>query len=117
MFTHNFLKKDNEPSKWLPYLNPLLSKINAKKILRIKANYIPKTPILISHPYHIDLDHKCKTGILYINNNDGFTRFKKSETVSSEENKFIEFDSQIEHHGTTCTNRPARVLINLNYEI
>ena len=33
----------------------------------------------------------------------------------SEENKIVTFDSDIEHTGSSCTNKKRRIVINFNY--
>ena len=35
--------------------------------------------------------------------------------ITSEENKLIKFNSQLEHTGTSCTDENRRVVINFNY--
>ena len=67
---------------------------------------------------HIDFDekkYKIHTGILYVNTNNGYTKFSNGEIVKSEENKYVEFDSQLEHTGTSCTDQDYRIVINFNY--
>ena len=43
------------------------------------------------------------------------TKFSNGEIVKSEENKYVEFDSQLEHTGTSCTDQDYRIVINFNY--
>jgi hypothetical protein len=56
-----------------------------------------------------------KTGIFYINTNNGYTKFKNKKLIKSEENKLIFFDSSKEHTGTTCTDELFRIVINFVY--
>ena len=59
---------------------------------------------------------KFKTAILYINTNDGYTRFKKkNKKIKSEENKLIDFNGRLSHTGTSCTDAPYRMVINFVY--
>ena len=41
--------------------------------------------------------------------------FKNGKVIDSVENRFIMFNSQLEHTGTTCTNQKRRIVINFNY--
>ena len=115
-FTHLFYN-DEKPSIYFEVLRPILNKLKIKKLLRIKANLVPKSNKLIQHDYHVDYPGlTCTTAIFYINSNDGYTIFKKNKKIiKSEENKFVYFKSSLEHAGTTCTDKKIRSLINLNY--
>ena len=64
---------------------------------------------------HID-QPKGKTGIFYINTCNGYTKFKNGEKIKSEKNKYVEFDSILEHTGSSCTDEKRRIVINFNYE-
>jgi hypothetical protein len=113
-FTHLFYR-DKINSGYFDILKPILDKLKIKKLLRIKANFIVKTEKLIKHEHHIDYKN-CITSIFYINTNDGYTIFKKNnKIIKSQENKFISFNSNLMHAGTTCTDQNYRVVINFNY--
>ena len=64
--------------------------------------------------YHIDTLNK-KTAILYVNTNNGGTKFKNGKFVKSLENRVVVFDSNMEHTGVTCTNQQRRIVVNFNY--
>ena len=55
------------------------------------------------------------TGIFYVNDNNGYTKFKNGEISTSEKNKFIEFNSTNSHTGSSCTDENIRIIINFNY--
>ena len=86
-----------------------------KKLNRVKANLVVRTSKNIEHGMHTD-QPKGKTGIFYINNCNGYTKFEKGEKIYSEENKYIEFNSKIKHSGASCTDEKIRIVINFNYE-
>jgi len=90
-------------------------------LFKNKANLLTKTEKTIEHKMHIDyksdINKKITTGILYINTNNGYTRFNKGKKINSFENKFITFNSNELHTGTTCTDENYRVVINFNYII
>ena len=97
-------------------IEPVLEKINFKKLNRIKANLLTRTSKIIEHGYHIDVEEKGTTGILYLDNSNGYTKFKNGKKIKSEENRFVEFNSTLEHTGSSCTNQKRRVVINFNYQ-
>ena len=96
-------------------VQPLLKRLKAKKIVRIKANLNPRTPEIIRRKFHIDTYEKCKTAVFYVNTNDGWTEFEDGSKVESMSNRMVIFDSGMKHTGTTCTSQKTRVGINCNY--
>ena len=115
-FTFTFLKenKKNCLDEHFKMLEPFLEKIKFKKLNRIKANLLTKTNKIIEHGMHID-QNKGTTGIFYINNCNGYTKFETGEKIKSEENKYVEFNSILKHTGSSCTDKNRRVVINFNY--
>jgi hypothetical protein len=100
--------------KWIDIMRPVLKHIKHKKINRVKANLLTRTDEIIEHGMHTD-QKKGTTGILYLDNSNGYTKFENGKKVESEENKYVEFDSTIKHTGSTCTDKKRRVVINFNY--
>ena len=97
----------------------LFSLLGATEVIRVKANLNPRTIFNKGGGWHIDYtdDPPIKTSILYLNTNNGYTKFKKGGKVKSVENRIVIFDSNLKHQGVTCTNEQRRVLINFNYEV
>jgi hypothetical protein len=115
-FTHLFYDNFKPNSPFFDIVTPLIQKINPAAILRIKANLTPVTDTKIIYDYHLDYsDVNCKTAVFYLNTNNGETLFQSGERVSSIENRFISFDSNNPHTGTSCTNEKVRCVININY--
>jgi hypothetical protein len=115
-FSHTFYYQHRPTSEYIEILNPILEKLDMSAILRIKANLVPVANKKVSFGFHVD-EKKFfgKTGIFYVNTNNGSTVFKSGEEVESVENRYVLFNSQIPHSGTTCTDKKYRVLINFNY--
>ena len=116
-FTFTFIR-DGEYQcwgEWKDIMIPVLKNIKHKKMNRVKANLLTRTDKIIEHKYHTDQE-KGITGILYLDNCNGYTKFKNGKIVKSEENKYVEFDSTLKHTGSTCTNKMRRVVVNFNYE-
>jgi len=62
----------------------------------------------------VDKDN-IKTSIYYFNTNNGYTLFKDGKKIDSVQNRLITFPSSMEHTGTTCTDQPFRLVLNMNY--
>jgi hypothetical protein len=118
-FIHNFYKNFTITSSSFNFIDPILTKLNVVSLIRIKANFLYRTDKIIEHGYHTDIniDKKInsKTAVLYINTNNGYTKFKNNKIVTSEENKIVIFDTNILHTGSTCTDKDTRVVVNFNY--
>jgi len=116
-FTFTFIDEGKQKcwGKWIEIMKPVLKKIKYKKMNKVKANLLTTTNKIIEHGMHIDQE-KGTTGILYLDNSNGYTKFKNGKIVKSEENKYVEFNSTLKHTGSTCTDKVRRVVINFNYE-
>ena len=81
---------------------------------------LQRTDEIIEHGLHTDLpkpDSKVKTAILYLNTNNGYTKFENGEIVGSVENRLVLFDGNMQHAGTTCSDKRYRAVFNLNFEV
>jgi hypothetical protein len=115
-FAHVFYDNNTQNSQLFSILDPILKKINPLSILRIKANLYPRTETIVEHDYHTDYENvKFKTAMYYVNDNNGKTIFKDGLIVDSVANRFVEFDTDILHKSTTCTDQRVRCNINFNY--
>ena len=107
---------------YYPLFDIVQQKLGVSRLDRIKLNLNPKTVFHRKGGYHTDLpkpnqpQHQ-KTGVLYINTNNGWTQFKKGGKVKSVANRIVIFDSNLEHTGVTCTNENRRVIVNFNYDV
>ena len=117
-FTHTFfdLTKPFE-SNYSNFLQPFLTKLNAKYIFRIKANLRPRTTNHVLSPYHTDMDLNQQTAIFYLNTNNGYTKFKDDDLqdVHSLANRLLTFDGKLQHCGASCTDQNTRIVLNINY--
>ena len=116
-FVHTLfdVEKGGENSPALSLFESTLKRLKAKKLYRIKANLTYKTIFNRSTPYHFDWPN-VRTSILYMNTNNGYTKFRSGPKVKSVTNRMVTFNSNIFHHGASCTNQKRRVVINFNYE-
>ncbi len=116
--THVFYQYGNTNSQYFNLFKPLFEKVDWFILIKLKLNLNPKTYKNIEHGMHIDFPEKDKnitTGLLYLNTNDGYTKFETGEVVKSVRNTFVEFDNSIKHTGATCTDNYRRLVLNVNY--
>ena len=67
---------------------------------------------------HNDFDDPLeyqKTGIFYMNTNNGKTIFEDGEEIDSIENRMVVFPASKRHAGTTHTDTIYRCVINFNW--
>ena len=109
----------SKPSQtdWSPFLQPLLTKLNAKYIFRIKANLRPRTSQGVLSPYHTDMDLNQQTAIFYLNTNNGYTKFQDNtlQDVPSVANRLLTFYGGLKHCGCSATDSNYRIVLNINY--
>jgi len=126
MFSHTFYDKYKPQSElFSECIEPLLSHMQVRSLIRVKANVTMRTEKIIKHGFHIDYEavvdgevqetHNCFTSILYLNTNDGYTEFENGTKIESIENRLITFPLSYRHTGTTCTNYPFRSVINFTH--
>ena len=126
-FCHVFYENCTINSDRFDFIEPLVKKINPVAIVRIKSNITMKTSSILTSPLHCDilpeiyesrdnvtLDNQ-RTGVFYLNTNNGYTFFDGGERVSSVENRLVVFPSSKRHAGTTNTDTDFRCVINLNW--
>jgi hypothetical protein len=116
--THTLYSKGNTNSQFFNLFQPLIDLIDPFLLVKLKINLNPKTHTNIEHGMHTDFNEKDKnitSGLLYLNTNNGYTRFETGEKIQSVENTFIEFDNNINHTGATCTDTYRRLVMNINY--
>ena len=117
-FVHTFFDI-SKPSlqNYSNFLSPLLNKLNAKYILRIKANCRPRSTQGVLSPYHVDMQANQQTAIFYLNTNNGYTKFQDNgyDDVPSVANRLLTFYGGLKHCGSSCTDSNYRILLNINY--
>jgi len=120
-FTHTFYRNYLPNSNEFTVLTPLLNKLNATSLIRVKANLYPRTDKIFEHNKHVDVHDELnqpiphKGFIFYINTNNGFTRLQNGEKIKSVENRALFFEAHKLHNSSTCTDESVRININFNY--
>jgi len=117
LMVHMFYQPEQgSNSQHINIWNTFMTKVEAKKCERIKANLTLKTPTIEPAFFHIDYSN-MKTATFYINTNNGYTEFESGVRVSSVANRVCIFDSNLKHRGTTHTEGDQqRIVVNFNYE-
>lgn len=119
-FTHIFYENNQSKSNYFSILNPLLNKLNPLALLKIKCNLTTAYKSVIQFPFHIDIKkshhhQNIKTGVFYINTNNGKTVFENKQFVNSVANRFLEFPCNLNHAATTHTDSKIRIVLNINW--
>ena len=96
----------------IPIINSLP---NFRALMRIKANFYPKTHDIYEHGKHVDYKCEHKGAILSLNTCDGFTRLEDNTKIESIANRMLFFDSSKLHNSSTTTDEKGRFNININY--
>ena len=113
--THVIYNENKPNSNYYEIIIPLLDKLKARCLIRVKANLYPNTERLHEHPMHIDRDFSHSGAILSLNTCDGYTKLKDGTKIDSVANRVLLIDPSEEHCSTTTTNVSARINININY--
>lgn len=115
--THTFFRDHSPCSSYFNDLNPIFDKLKPLAWIKIKANLTPAFDKVKVYGMHNDVYSKenLKTGILYLNTNNGLTVFENNKKIKSEENKFVYFPTNLKHSGTTHTDERYRIVLNFNW--
>ena len=102
--------------------DPVLKKLGAYRIFRVKANLTVMTKEPEPGGFHIDgfdedngYPEGSLTAVYYINTCNGYTEFKTGEKIKSVSNRMVIFDSKTEHQGVSATDEKRRIVLNFNY--
>jgi len=110
-----------------PYLKPIFMKLSMYYPIRIKFNLGIKRDTNYESGYHTDCAATTssntqkdffdyKTAIIYFNDCNGYTQFKKDGApVKSKANRIIIFDGNLEHQAVLQTDTQMRYVLNINY--
>ena len=118
-FTHN-LFRDGVASPYLELVKPVLVALKAEGVFRVKANLKGRTAEHEEGGWHTDFPPEeliCRTGVFYLNTNNGYTVFEDGSKVESVANRFVSFPSDQRHSGVSHTDVQVRCLINFNYDL
>jgi len=114
-FTHTFYVDQNAHSSFCELLKPIMDILKPQNIVRVKANLNPQTEKIIETGLHTDSSNdKLKSAVFFLNTCDGYCKINNKKFFS-QDNTMLIFNSNIDHTGSTTTNKKRRVLINIIY--
>lgn len=117
-FAHIFVAAGKSNSPYSHLLEKLLKPLGDIELIRAKLNATYRHTEPLNTGWHTDNNIEgATTAVLYLNDNNGSTIFKNGVSSPSIANRFVEFDSNIEHTGTLHTDKDVglRFVLNLNY--
>ena len=117
-FVHSFFKVNEAYYNVDTFhlLHPLLCHLNVRNLYKLKANQNPANGGEQLGRHHVDIDiPNATTSILYVNTNDGYTKFEDGTKVESVKNRALIFNPTLNHCSTNTTDQKRRVNINFNY--
>ena len=100
-------------------LTPILKKLKPVSVNYSYLKLFSKTKNIIDianeqEPFN---DEDSYTAILYLNTNNGFTKFYNDEDVPCVENKIVIFSNKTPSLETTTTNTSFKSILKINYTI
>ena len=97
----------------------LFKLLDAHSVLKFKVNLNYKTNENNVGNFHTDfikeMGESITTSILYINTNNGGTKFEDGTIVNSVANRLVTFNYLTEHAAVSCTDEDRRIVMNINY--
>ena len=105
-------------------LMPVLSRLDATTLNRIKVNLQPRTEEPVEGMFHSDLRGDMNietrktwtTSVYYINTNNGYTLFEDGTKVDSVANRMVMFNGNTKHTGASHTEGDRfRFVLNINF--
>ena len=113
-----------KPSNLIYMVEPIFLKLNIISLYRVKANLEPYSGNQkYCSDFHYDFtspntgkpNKEMKTGIFYLNTNNGYTEFEDGTIVESVRNRLVTFPAHLEYMDSACTDEKFRCVINVNY--
>ena len=125
-FSHTIYEDHNVTSNLFDVFKPLFTKLEIKLFHRVRLNCnIKKNDNRILGGFHIDygdintlIPENLMIGIYYLNSTNGKTLIKengKIREIKCIANSVVLFSGNLEHSGTTHTDKDFRYVLNLNY--
>jgi len=114
-FTHLLFIDNRINSDAFDVFFPIIDKLQAKSLIRVKLNCYPRTEKIQENEPHKDYEYDHKGLIFYFNNCDGYTKLNGSTKIETVANRALFFNPALPHQSSTCTNAKARFNMNINY--
>ena len=116
-FSHILYANEKSNSNYFNFfIDPILKKIQFKKLIRAKINCYTKMEKNRISKFHIDQFSDHKVALYTVNTSNGYTLFKEGNKFYSLENSLLIFDGNKKHCSVTQTDKKLRINININLE-
>ena len=119
MMVHLVYGNSNVASNFCNKLGLLFEKLDIYSLQRVKINLLQRQEKIIEHGMHIDIidaPEIALTSILYMNTNNGYTKFESGEKVESVENRLVTFPNKLRHAGSTNNcDAKYRCVMNIDW--
>ena len=116
---HMVWEWDKSYSPFYNRFTRLFDDMNIYSVQRVKINLLERKEKIMEHGLHIDIQDApsfALTSILYMNTNNGYTKFETGEKVESVANRIVTFPNSLKHTGSTNNCKaPYRCVINLGW--
>lgn len=97
-------------------VKPMLERLSASSIVRVKANLQTFAPSSQMGEWHSDeCDPYAWTAVYYVNTCNGYTEFRDGSVVDSRRGRLVRFPNMLEHRSVSATDANVRAVINFNY--
>ena len=97
----------------------LLVALKCKKLFQARVSCTTGQAENYVSEFHTDFAHDprvTKTAILYLNTNNGGTKFETEDFVQSAANRLVTFPEKLKHAAVWCTDKKLRFVLNINYK-
>lgn len=114
-FIHKFIEPYAVKSDFAEYALEIVQYVRPKCVIRSRAICYPGKEKIIEHAPHMDAPFPHNTLVLYLNDNDGFTRLSDGTVINSVANRALIINGGSLHNSSNCTNAKNRLVFALNY--
>lgn len=114
-FVHRFFDEFKHLSDKFQVVAPVFNRLQARALIRCKANLYPNVNRNVQHGFHVDAEYPHRGALFSINTNNGATVLEDGTRIPSLANRILLFDSSRPHSSTACTDEKVRININFNY--
>ena len=101
-------------------LKPMFEDMDLFSCFKVKLNWLKRQETIVEHGFHVDYPEAPDgnlTSILYMNTNNGYTKFEDGTKIESIENRLITFPVHLKHTGSTNTcDAQFRCVMNINWQ-
>jgi hypothetical protein len=120
-FYHVLFAFSREKSDYYEDFYGIVDRLKPNALIQMRLNLLVNVGVASVSDKHKDeytTDMKHRTGILYFGTNNGKTVLCGEDyevEIDSVDNRFLSFDSNIEHYAKRQTDKDRRIVLNVNW--